>query len=195
MNEKDSHKAAFEAYYALGAARSLTALAEQTGISRSTLRNWSSAYRWQDRLEERAHEVARAVAARSVRTEVKDRLQQRQLVELGLVTLARQIAEGKVRGTLADLDRLIRLERFLEGEADSRQEVIARELKGKSPDELREMLRRELADLAALSGEAEVVPALPRGVAEVVTEPAESAIEEVEMATETPRRDEAEETS
>ena len=39
-----------------------------------------------------------------------------QLVEMGLVRVAQAIAEGKVKVTVADLDRLIRLEEFLREE-------------------------------------------------------------------------------
>lgn len=153
MKEKDVHVRAFEAYFELGPARSLTKLSQRLGVSRSALRDWSIAFGWQERINERERDVARVMASRSIRTEAEDRLKQRQIVQLALVTVARQLAEGRIRGTLADLDRLIRLERFLEGEADSRQEVVARELKTKSPEELREMLRRELAELAELTGE------------------------------------------
>jgi hypothetical protein len=37
----------------------------------------------------------------------------RKLVEMGLVQVARTIAEGKVKMTVSDLDRLIRLEEYL----------------------------------------------------------------------------------
>jgi hypothetical protein len=37
----------------------------------------------------------------------------RKLVEMGLVQVARAIAEGKVKMTVSDLDRLIRLEEYL----------------------------------------------------------------------------------
>jgi hypothetical protein len=153
MKEKEAHLKAFETYFEMGPTRSLSKLSDRLGISRSALRDWSMAFRWQERIDERGRDVAKVMASRSIRTEAEDRSKQRQLVQLALVTVARQIAEGRVRGNMGDLDRLIRLERFLEGEADSRQEVIARELKGKSPEELREMLRREITELADLTGE------------------------------------------
>ena len=70
---------------------------------------------------------------------------------MALVQIAKQIAEGTVRASVSDLDRLIRLESFLEGTADSRQEIIARDLAGKSTDELRVMLRDEIAELRDLT--------------------------------------------
>lgn len=194
MKERKTHADAFEAYYAMGHARSLTRLSEQLGVSRSTLRNWSASFNWQELIEERDRDVATQVASRSVRTEVQERSKQRQLIELGLVTLARQPPREKIRGTLADLDRLLRLERFLEGEADSRQKIVARELKGKTTEELRAMLRRELAELAERAGE-DILQTLPPGTAELAMEPPESATETVESATAWPRRDQSPETA
>jgi hypothetical protein len=96
--------------------------------------------------------VAGIVERKATRTEVDRRTRNRQLVQAALITATRQITEGKVRATLADLDRLIRLESFLEGEPDSRQEVIERDLRGKTTEELRAMVRSELRELAALTG-------------------------------------------
>ena len=49
----------------------------------------------------------------------------RKMVELGRVRVARAIAEGKVKVTVADLDRLIRLEEFLrEDHEENRIQVV-----------------------------------------------------------------------
>ena len=55
--------------------------------------------------------------------------------------------------TLADLDKLIRLEAFLSNEPDSRQEVVFTDLKGKSDEELMEMAREEVKALKELGVE------------------------------------------
>jgi hypothetical protein len=52
--------------------------------------------------------------------------------------------------TLSDLDKLVRLETFLADEPDSRQEILVGELRGKSREELREMMRKELEMLKQL---------------------------------------------
>ena len=57
-----------------------------------------------------------------------------------------------MRPTLADLDRLVRLESFLQGEPDSRTELIERDLRGKTTAELRELVRVELRQLRDLIG-------------------------------------------
>ena len=66
---------------------------------------------------------------------------------------------GKDLLSLADLDRMVRLESFLEGEPDSRQEVIQRDLAGKSVEELRAMLDAELRGLGAIDARFQVLDA------------------------------------
>jgi predicted transcriptional regulator len=153
VKETEKHERAFETYYAQGAKRSLAKVAAELGVSRSAVKSWSKAFRWAARVGERDRAVARVVADRSVKAEVDATLRNRQIVQMALVQIARQVAEGTVRATISDLDRLVRLEAFLEGKADSRQEVIARDLAGKSTDELRVMLRDEIAELAELTQE------------------------------------------
>ena len=53
-------------------------------------------------------------------------------------------------GSLGDLDRLIRLESFLRDEPDSRQELVFGDLRDKSTEELREMMRQEIEALGEL---------------------------------------------
>jgi transposase-like protein len=149
--EHERMKKAFELYAEQGANRSLRKLARKIGVSHSTVRLWSRKFKWTERLEEREREVVKAMAKASIKVEADTRLRNRQLLQLALVQIAKKLAEGKVRVTLADLDRLIRLESFLAGQADSRQEVIARDLQGKTLPELREMLRQEVSDLQTLT--------------------------------------------
>ncbi len=71
---------------------------------------------------------------------------------MALVQLARAVADGQVKMNLGDLDRLIRLESFLRDEPDSRQEIVVADLRSKSNEELREMMRREIETLKELQG-------------------------------------------
>jgi hypothetical protein len=77
---------------------------------------------------------------------------------MALVRLAKAVADGQVRMTLSDLDRLIRLESFLRDEPDSRQEIIIGDLRSKSTEELREMMRREMEVLMDLGRIEEAPP-------------------------------------
>lgn len=69
---------------------------------------------------------------------------------MAVLQLAKAIAEGEVKMSLSDLDKLIRLEAFLSDEPDSRQEIVIGDVRGKSDAELREMVRAELAMLKEL---------------------------------------------
>ena len=82
--------------------------------------------------------------------EVSRREQSLKIVQMATLQLAKAIAEGEVKMTLGDLDKLIRLEAFLRDEPDSRQEVVFADLKNKSDEELREMVRREMEVLREL---------------------------------------------
>jgi hypothetical protein len=151
MRESEKHDRAFEAYFAQGPKRSLSKVADELNVSESAVKKWSRTFSWTERIAERDKTIATVAADRSIEVGVESTLRNRQIVQMGLVQIARQIAEGTVRATISDLDRLIRLEAFLEGKADSRQEIIARDLAGKSTDELRLMLRDEIAELADLA--------------------------------------------
>jgi hypothetical protein len=89
--------------------------------------------------------LAREVASRTISKEMNHRERNLQVVQL-----AKAIAEGNVKMTLADLDKLIRLEAFLSDEPDSRQEIVIGDLRGKSTEELREMMREEIQVLKEL---------------------------------------------
>ena len=76
--------------------------------------------------------------------EVTRRERSLQIVHMALVQLAKAIAEGDLRMTLSDLDKLIRLEAFLSDEPESRHEVLLNDLRDRSDAELREMVQQEV---------------------------------------------------
>jgi transposase len=148
--EKDHNKKAFEVYYALGPKRSQEAVAKKLGMSVSTIKNWSRSFNWRGRVAERDAEVAREIANKTITDEVSRRKRNLQIVNMSLVQLAKSIAAGKLRMTLSDLDRLIRLELLLTDQPDGRQEIIFGDLKNKSREELKEMLQAEMGKLKQL---------------------------------------------
>jgi len=150
MQEQEHHKKAFEYYYSLGEKRNYQDVARHFGYSVPSVKLWGREFAWKRRLKEREGEVARAMAARNVGNEVSNRTRNKQIIQLALVQLAKAIAEGKIKFNLSDLDRLVRLESFLDQGPDSRHEVIIESLKGKSFEELRGMLRTELETLKKL---------------------------------------------
>ena len=148
--EQDHHEQAFEYYYALGESRSYEKVAVQFGAALSTVKLWGRSFRWKQRIRERGMEVAREVATRTLTDEVSHRERSLQIVQMALIQLARAIVDGKVKMTLGDLDKLIRLEAFLSDQPDSRQEIVFADFKNKSTEELREMVREEVEMLKEL---------------------------------------------
>ncbi len=150
VREQPHHEKAFEYYYGLREKRSYGKVAREFNVSASTVKFWGKSLRWKQRLKERDFQVARTVANRTLADEVNHRERNLQIVHMALVQLAKAVADGQVKMALGDLDRLIRLESFLRDEPDSRQEVVFGDLRNKSREELREMVREEMETLKEL---------------------------------------------
>jgi hypothetical protein len=151
--EQPHHLRAFEHYYGLGEQRSYERVTAEFSVASSTVKLWARSFGWQDRIRERDLEIARDVAGRTMREEVTRRERSLQIVHMAMVQLAKAIAEGDLRMTLSDLDKLIRLEAFLSDESESRHELVFHYLRGKSDQELREMVRQEMDVLRKIDGE------------------------------------------
>ena len=88
-------------------------MADEYGISLGSVKAWGRNFSWKRQVGERDGEVARALADQNLKAGVERVARNRKIVEMGLVRVAQAIAEGKVKVSVADLDRLIRLEEFL----------------------------------------------------------------------------------
>lgn len=108
--EQEHQKKAFELYYALGKKRMHRRVADQVGVSASTIKLWSRSFDWRRRISERDAATARKVADRAIQASTNDRPQNQKIVQLALMRLAKAIADGKVRMQLSDLERLLRLQ-------------------------------------------------------------------------------------
>jgi transposase len=113
MKQREHHEKAFEFYYALGEGRSYRQVAEEFSVSLGTVKLWGRSFDWGRRIAERDANVARAMADRSVKDATERGLRNSKLIEMALVRVAKAIAEGEVKMTVSDLDRLIRLEEYL----------------------------------------------------------------------------------
>ena len=127
MKEQEHHKKAFEFYYGLGESRNYKQVADKYGVSLGSVKAWGRNFDWKRRVGERDGEVARALADQNLKDGVERVARNRKLVEMGLVRVAQAIAEGKVKVSVADLDRLIRLEEFLRQDQESKgMEIVLR---------------------------------------------------------------------
>ena len=136
--EEERHRLAFEAYSALGARRTYDQIAQQLGLSSSTIKLWSRTFQWRQRIAQRDAEAARQIADRSAQSSLEDRDRDLKIVRMAKMKLTKDIAEGKVKGKFPDLDMLIRMEAELLGSASDRLSWIDRET---DPEKLRERLR------------------------------------------------------
>jgi transposase-like protein len=148
--EQPHQEKAFEYYYALGEKRTYAKVARKFDVAPSTVKLWGKSFGWKGRVKQRELEIAREMASRTLSDEVNHRERNLQIVQMALVQLARAVADGQVKMTMGDLDKLIRLESFLRDEPDSRHEIVVADLRNKSDEELRQMLREEVRMLKEL---------------------------------------------
>jgi transposase len=116
MNEQEHHKKAFEFYYGLGEGRSYKLVAAEFGVALGTVKMWGRVFRWKQTCRERDAEVVRTMADRNLEENMESLARNRKIVKMGLIQVATAVAEGKVKVTMADLDRLVRLEEYLREE-------------------------------------------------------------------------------
>lgn len=122
--EQEHHLKAFEMYYAQGEKRSLSRLASQLGVSVATTKSWARSFGWVRRIGERDATVARQVADEAITSAQQTQSRNRRLIELATTKLAKAMLNGQVKYQLADLDRLIRLQSFLDAEAGKAELTI-----------------------------------------------------------------------
>jgi transposase len=107
--EMEHHKQAFELYYGSGLKRTYKAVAARFGVSVSTIKNWSRAFRWQERITEReseaTHQITDQVAQQ--RTEFLEQLIK--FIQIASRLTMKNVAEGKVKSSVKDLATLVDL--------------------------------------------------------------------------------------
>jgi len=172
QTEQEHQKRAFECYYALGEKRSYGRVAQEMGVSPSAVKLWSRSFGWRQRVQERDADVARKVADRAIQSNIDKLDRNQKIVQMALVKLAKGIADGKVRMQLGDLERLVRLQAFLDesGQQETNQTLH------KYPDRLYQLLTE--SDAETLRAGIEVFKALSRGVEVRFIEPPPSGEDE-----------------
>ena len=128
--ENKLQREAFEIYYHLGDKRSLKAVAEKVGRTERTVAGWSRAYSWVDRVKQREIEDAKnnalsSNALNSQTTDVKTRY--RIMINNLMAQASKKIASGELKiRNVQDLERAVKLDLLLMGEATDRQDSICR---------------------------------------------------------------------
>ncbi len=111
--EKDHVRKAFEIYASQGNGRSYEKVAAVLNVSVASVKLWGRTYGWRRRVQERELETARQIADRTLQTAMTDQERYHKIVRMAVTKLAKAIAEDRVKLQAADLDRLIRLEDYL----------------------------------------------------------------------------------
>lgn len=112
---RNSHEDAFKYYHGLGVRRSYRRVAEHYGVSPSTVKLWSREGGWRHRIIEREAEESRRLADSGQTGPGAESDRNLKIIDMAILKLARAIAEGRIRGSMGDLDRLVRLEERLTG--------------------------------------------------------------------------------
>jgi hypothetical protein len=108
---------AFEKYLAMGENRSLSKLAEETGISLRTLKRWSAKFGWSKLIEEREKPIVEQMAKDNDEA-LKMDLETTQRLRSALHILANQFIEqlesGKIKPrNVADFERLVKVQSMM----------------------------------------------------------------------------------
>ena len=146
---------AFEQYWALGPARSLRTLAEQTGIALSQLGAWSSTFDWRYRVLQRQREeiaASRAAAKKESAALARRRLRNAQLLQEAALTIFAQAnipdmdevtSRDMLETALKMMDSGMRAERLELGEATETVNLTP-------PKPIKDMTTEELQEFISL---------------------------------------------
>jgi hypothetical protein len=148
--ENSLQREAFELYYHLGDKRSLKRVAEQIERTERTVAGWSRMFNWADRVKQREIEDAMNEGVNRLNAHTTDIKTRYRILINNLITQAsKKVASGELSiKNISDLERVVKLDLLLMGEATDRQDntgstelskadkerldVIAKLLEGKS---------------------------------------------------------------
>lgn len=124
QEEKLYHIEAFEYYYALGNDRTLAKVAKYLKKNQRTVYNWSRQFGWQARIKERDEEVAKKLVEKNKEAVIDEKVQYRKVIKLAMAKLIKELQseDFKSKG-IQDLERLIKLDLLLTGEATEKVEL------------------------------------------------------------------------
>ena len=124
MKENLQHSEAFEYYYSLGKERSLVAVSCQYDVSERTVARWSKTFSWQERIELRDIEISKKLEEKTNTTIVNEKANYRKIIKASIATFVERLKNKEVDvTTIADLERLIKLDLLLMGEATEQSKI------------------------------------------------------------------------
>jgi len=118
--ENELQKQAFEMYYGLGLKRTYAVVAKEFEKSISTIKNWSRAFGWRRRIEQR--NAARTLGESAHDDVVEQTERWLKLVEVAEAWTMKYLAEGRTRPTVKELISLIEARLALDGMFDEKSD-------------------------------------------------------------------------
>ena len=138
MKETLRHQEAFDYYYSLGEKRSYPQVALKFTVSRTSVKKWSKAFGWLDRIVKRDKKNATALANKTDKQIVQQDAQNIKIARAAIKVFAQslighiehtcgcgnvtKIPVPKAKLTADQFDKMVRLEKFIMGEPDSYEE-------------------------------------------------------------------------
>lgn len=119
------HREAFDYYYSLGQKRTYDLVAKKFGVTpHVTVYRWATSFDWANRVIERDARIAKKLESDTDRTVIKAKREYSKVVQASIANYVKDLREGNLAAENAHgLDKLIRLDLYLMGEADQRYEV------------------------------------------------------------------------
>jgi hypothetical protein len=159
MKETLRHKEAFEYYYSLGLTRTLPQVDQKFTVSLTSVKNWSIAFHWQERIEQRDIEIGKGLEAKTNETILNTKADFRAEIKVQLsifkVMLNKLIEKFKNNEGLEieNLDnlkivvdsyiKLVSLYLTLIGEASKIEEIELKDAKEKLINKINSIIARE----------------------------------------------------
>ena len=123
MKETLRHQEAFEYYYTLGEKRSIPQVAQKYAVSTAGVKKWSKAFNWQERIEQRDMENSRRLEKKTNNTIVNEKANYRKIIKASIQTFVEKLRAGAIEvESIQDVERLVKLDLLLMGEATDRQD-------------------------------------------------------------------------
>ena len=135
MKESLRHREAFELYYSMGEGRSLVGLLEKMKLLRNqnsaewvssitTLKRWSKAFNWQERLLQRDIENAKLLERKTNKTIIDEKANYRRVIKDAMAIFVENLKNGNVQvNAVQDAERLVKLDLLIMGEDTERGSV------------------------------------------------------------------------
>lgn len=135
IREELHHQKIFDIYYAMGESRSLAKLRESilNGLdqdlasslpSLTTVKEWSRRFNWQDRITQRNIELSKRMEQKTNTTVLNQKADYRKIIKEAIDDWYKKFSDGKAGPeNVSDLERLMKLDLLLMGEATEKNEA------------------------------------------------------------------------